>query len=122
MNRLAGVLLFNSPSRCKWFDQAPALMGASSPILRQYYVPKIARLEIMKAYDFLEQHSHPEGGGDRDLTKDVLTRPLLPNQLPEVEIGRYGHQRKGHIHLITSSLMSVLLHVQILPRCCSQWD
>lgn len=42
MNRLAGVLLFNSPSRCKWFDQAPALMGASSPILRQYYVPKIA--------------------------------------------------------------------------------
>lgn len=42
MNRLAGVLLFNSPSLCKWFDQTPALMGASSAILRQYYVPKIA--------------------------------------------------------------------------------
>lgn len=33
---------------------------------------------------FLEQRSHA-GGGDRDLTEDVLTRPLLPNQLPEVE-------------------------------------
>lgn len=42
MNRLAGVLFLNSPSLCKWFDQAPALMGASSAILRQYYVPKIA--------------------------------------------------------------------------------
>ncbi|CAB1453501.1 unnamed protein product [Pleuronectes platessa] len=40
---------------------------------------------IMKAYDFLEQRLHPERGGDRDLTVDALTRPLLPNQLPEKE-------------------------------------
>lgn len=26
LNWLAGVLLFNFPSQCKWFDQAPALM------------------------------------------------------------------------------------------------
>lgn len=70
-------------SRCKWFDQAPALMGAGSPILRQYYIPKIAWLEIMKGYDFLEQRLNPERGGDRDFTKDMLTRPFLPNQLPE---------------------------------------
>lgn len=120
MNRLAGVLLFNSPSRRKWFDQAAALMGASSPILRQYYVLKIAWLEIMKAYDFLEQRSHPERRGDRDLTEDVLTRPLLPNQLPEVELDRYRHQRKVHIYLITSSLMSVLLHFPLLSHWCSQ--
>lgn len=111
-------------SQCKWFDQAPAVMGASSPILRQYYVPKIAWLEIMKAYDFFffffEQRSHPERGGDRDLTKDVLTRPLLPNQLPEVEIGSYGHQRKGQVHLITSSLMSVSLPFLILSHCWVQ--
>lgn len=51
----------------------------------------------MKAYDFFfffEQRSHPERGGDRDLTKDVLTRPLLPNQLPEVEIGSYGASKE----------------------------
>lgn len=44
-----------------------------------------------------------KGGGDRDSTEDVLTRPLLPNQPPEVEIGRYAHQRKGHRHLIASN-------------------
>lgn len=123
MNRLAGVLLFNSPSLCKWFDQTPALMGASSAILRQYYVPKIAWLKIMKAYDFffppffcglvLES-------GDRDLTKDTLTRPLLLNQQPEVKICKYGHQRNGHIHLITSSSMSAPPQVSISSHCCNQ--
>lgn len=123
MNRLAGVLFFNSPSLCKWFDQAPALMGASSAILRQYYVPKIAWLEIMKAYDFFFFFCvdlFASGRGERDFTEEMLTRPLLLNQQPVAEICKYGHQRIGHIHLITSSLMFEPLQVSISSQCCNQ--
>lgn len=123
MNWLASVLFFNSLSLCKWFDQAPALMGASAAILKQYYVPKIARLEIMKAYDFLSLILCGlvciQRGG-RDFTEEMLTRPLLLNQQPAVEICKYGHQRSGHIHLITSSLMSEPLQVSISSQCCNQ--
>lgn len=65
MNRLVGMLLFNSPSPCKRFDQVPDLMGASDPILSQFYVPKMSWLQIMKAFDFFsffEKGLHTEGG------------------------------------------------------------
>lgn len=51
MNRLAGVLLFNSPSWCTWLDRIPALMEATTPILRQYYVPYVPYVvKIMKVF------------------------------------------------------------------------
>lgn len=48
MNPLARVLLFN-PTWCTWIDQIPALMEATTPILRQYYVPHVPYVvRIMK--------------------------------------------------------------------------
>lgn len=108
MNRLVGMLLFNSPYSCEWFDQASVLMGVSAPILSLYYIPKIAWLKIMKGYDFFFlRNDHIQKG--KDLTKDVLTRPLLPNQPHKWEMSCCMPQRRVQIHPITSDFMSSLL-------------
>lgn len=98
MNRLAGMLLFSSPLSVQvvWSGPSPDGGKLSNPetVLCSQNCLTGDNEGLWFFFFFFEQRSHPERGGDRDLTKDVLTRPLLPNQLPEVEIGSYGASKE----------------------------
>lgn len=75
MSRLVGVLLSNSPSSC------PVLItrALTASAWRQYYVPKNCLTEDNEGLHFLEGYS-VQKWRNRDLTEDLLSRPLLPNQ------------------------------------------